>query len=235
MLTSLGFDAVIINNGDRNVQGLTFLFELLSKSDIKNFVFASDFDFAQNSFSLENQKINNFKAKLKNISSSGGLHHKVFYNLILTQGSVFNDEFKRIYAAKKYNSFFVTLPLFTHTAYDSLATDINQMIYRHKAFPVILNFDKILDTASVDFCDMLINTSQFGFGLDINYIFDPAKRAYIEKFLRKGSLIFPTISHDISNYVGIMNEAEAFMKNMGRRNYYQLCTQIRRCTGKFNC
>ena len=234
MLTSLGFDAVIINNGDYDAQSLTFLFELLSKSDIKNFVFASDFDFAQNSFSLENQKINNFKAKLKNISFRG-LHHKVFYNLILTQGSVFNHEFKRIYAVKKYNSLFVTLPLFTHTSYDSLATDINHMIYRYKAFPVILNFDKILDTASVDFCDMLINSSQLGFGLDINYIFDPAKRTYIEKLLLKGSLIFPTISHNISNYVGIMNEAKAFMENMGRRNYYQLCAQIIRCTGKFNC
>ncbi len=234
MLTSLGFDTVIINNCDYDSQSLTFLFELLSKSDVKNFVFASDFDFAQNSFSLENQKIDNFKSYLKNISFRG-IHQKVFYNLILSQGSIFNDEFKRVYAVKKYNSLFITLPLFTHTYYESLATDINHMIYRHKAFPVIMNFDKILDTASEDFCDMLINTSQMGFGLDVNYIFAPAKLTHIEKLLRKGSLIFPTISHHASNYVGIMNEAEAFMENIGKRNYYQLCTQIRRCAAKFNC
>lgn len=234
MLTSLGFDTVIINNGDYDSQSLAFLFELLSKSDIKNFVFASDFDLSQNSFSLENQKINNFKAYLKNISFRG-IHNKVFYNLIFSQGATFNDEFKRLYAVKKYNSLFITLPIFTDTFYESLAADINHMIYRHKAFPVILNFDKILDTASEDFCDMLINTSHIGFGLDVNYIFDPAKLRYIDKLLCKGSMIIPTICHHMSNYVGIMNEAESFMENIGKRKYYQLCAQIRRCAAKFNC
>jgi hypothetical protein len=232
MLNSLGFSSIVVNNRSYDDKSLSSLFSLLFKHDVSDFIFLSDFKLSADSFSLESSRISDFGIRLKDISSRG-IHCKVCYNLILERGSAYNPEFKRLYAAKKFNSLFVELPLFLDTEYDELASDINYMLYRRRSNLVISNFDRVLETSSWELCKKLLSVPKLGVALDINYLFDPKNIDLVKFLLKCGSLVIPTISHDLSNYVGIMNEAEVTFGLLGKTDYYYLCNRIRKCADLF--
>ena len=232
MLTFLGFDTIIVNNQLYDDQSLCALSSLFTSIGVNKFIYLSPFEFSKNSFSIEFLKINSFKNNLKKISKRG-VRSSVFYNLIPERGSVFNPDFKRIYALKKFNSLFIELPMFLDNEYDNLATDINYLLYRHKAFTVVSNFDKILETSSPELCKKLLSVPNLAFALDVNFLFDPKNTDTVKTLLDSNCLILPSITHHISNYVGIINEAEFLMEIIGKRDYYLLCSKIRKCSEKF--
>ena len=234
MLSSLGFDTVVVNNHSYDSQSISTLFSLLYPNGVSNFIFLSDFGFTQNSFSLESSKIHGFKNDLKAISPRG-VHSKIFYNLSFERGCAFNPEFERIYALRKFNSLFIELPMFLDNEYASLATDINYALYRRKTFALISNFDALTETTSDSLWKKLLAVPNLAFGLDINFIFAPKNVDKIRALINNNCPILPTVSHHVSNYVGIMNEAEFFMETIGKQNYYYLCNRIRKCSEKFIC
>ena len=234
-MTSLGFDTIVIHNHWYDNDSLSELLNTFSYYGIKNFIFLSDFDFSLNSLSVENEKLNNFKARFSKASLPRGVFCKAFYNLSIDKGSAFNKDIKRVYSVRKYRSLFVNLPLFTETNHELIAQDINHLIYRQKAFPVFSHFDGIINTTSKEFYSKLIKNTSVGFAMDINYIFDPNNASVILDMIKSKALIVPMIAHHNSNYVGVLNEAEFFMEKIGKKNYYQLCTQMRKCATKFDC
>lgn len=232
MLKSLGFNALVVNNGLYDDADISSLMSLFSSVGIDNFIFLSNFSLSNDSFSLESSKISRFKVVLKKISSRG-IHCKVFYNLNLERGSAFNKNFKRLYTSKKCNSLFADLPLFLDDQYDALATDVNHIIYRRKSLLLISNFDKVIKTSSLDLCQKLLSAANIGVVLDINYIFDPQNMEIIKLLIKNNCYILPSITHHISNYVGIMNENEAFLKTLSSNDYTGFCNCIRKCSDKF--
>jgi hypothetical protein len=164
-----------------------------------------------------------------------GVNVKVFYNLLLERGAAFNKDIKRLYADKKHSSLFVSLPLMLDRNYDAIANDVNHLLYRRKAFPVFTDFNMTLETSSYDFCTKLLSSIKAGFCFDVNYLFDPKNVKLAETMLASGARLIPTISHDLSNYVGIMNEADFFMEKIGKSSYYRLCSLITGCSIRVGC
>ena len=234
MLTSLGFDTIVINNRQYDDDSLCLVFDLFSGCGIRNFIFLSDFDFENDSFGIERDKIIIFKNKLSSLTDRK-INFKVFFNLYVSSGFSFNKDVKRFYSVKKNRSLFAQLPLFTDLGFDLIAHDVNNLIYRQKSFPVFSSFDTVINTASEDFCKKLMNNKNMGLGFDINYIFDPSNLQLFSEILNSKTLILPMISHDISNYVGISKSAEYFMEIYGIKNYYKMCSLINKCASKFNC
>ena len=109
------------------------------------------------------------------------------------------------------------------------------IIYRQKSFPVFSAFDSIMNTASKEFSLKLIKNTNVGFAFDVNYLFDPKNLNLVNELINMRTMVLPTVSHNISNYAEILKSADFFMEKIGKKEYYQLCSQIRRCASKFDC
>ena len=93
----------------------------------------------------------------------------------------------------------------------------------------------VFETSDVSFCQKLLSVSNLGASFDINYLFDPEKLDFVQMIGDRKTPFIPSISRDISNYVGIVNETEFFFGKIGKKRYYNLCSQISRCSSKFGC
>lgn len=219
----IGFDTVVLhyrNNSDYNT-----VFELLHSGGIKNFIFIFDYDPRIDSISLMRYKFGQFKKSLL-ASVDYRIKIKCVFNLILSHGAAFNDNISRLYANRKNKTLFLTLPLFTEINYDSIALDVNHLLYKNNITIVISSFDKIIETSSLDFCKKFINNPRIALSVDMNYLFNPMKQKFFSDVLLSNSKILPSISKDISNYAGVFDSANNILNKCGKKDYYKLCSQI---------
>ena len=226
MLSSLGFDTIVVH-ADKISSNIEHAFNLFYEIGIKKVLLLFDYDPLCDSITLIKSRANEFKSLCSKYAYRR-IKIKCALNLHITEGSVFNDSINRIYCNKSFKTIFVSLPLFTETHYQPIALDINNLLYKKKAFPVFTSFEKIIETSSLDFCSKFINNSKIGISIDINYLLNPQKEKVFKSLLKSSSLIFPTITHDISNYAGILPSTEFIIKKYGKKSYYSLCSQINR-------
>ncbi len=231
-MSSLGFQTLVVNNRSYDNHSLTRLYDLFIPLGISNFVFLSDFDFTKDSFAIKASRIKSFKLEQKPCLPRR-THVDVFYHLILNEGCAFNPDFARLYTNKKYRSLFCSYPIFLKGVRHDLAKDINQMLYRAHSFVIFTNFEAVIETSVPEAYQKLFDIPNIGFGFELTYLFRADKQPLLRKLLDKGVLIIPMISHDVSNYVGIMNDAKYFMETFGKNVYNKLCLQLSRGCTKF--
>ncbi len=232
VMTSLGFDTVIVSNRMYDSDSISALFDTLSKHDIRNFIFISDFDLATNSFAIETEKIKKFEAMLSNLAPRG-IHTKVVYNLLFSKGVVYNQSFRRLYALKKHSSVFIEPPVMTEDIYADIAQDINYMLYRKKCKPLLTRFDVSLELSDNKVCEHFMNCPSFCFGFDANYIFSLDKYSLISNIVKNKTLFIPMIAKDISAYEDLSFYAENLKAKLGKNDYYKFCTCINKCASFF--
>ena len=95
---------------------------------------------------------------------------KCAFNTHLSEGVTFNDDINRVYCNKQIKAIFTALPLFTDQQYQPIALDINNLLYKKKAFPIFTSFEKIIESSSLNFCSKFINNSKIGISVDLNYL-----------------------------------------------------------------
>ena len=159
----------------------------------------------------------------------------LFRSVSVVGGFSLNKDLQRFYAIKKQKSLFAELPLFTDNGFDNIAYDLNNLIYRKKSFAVFTSFDTVINTASKDFTEKLISNNKIGFSLDINFMINPNNASLLLELVESRAMILPAISHDLSNYAGVLNSAEFLVEIIGKKKYYQLISQINKCASKFDC
>lgn len=230
MLTSLSFDtiAVHINRFYSDVDQMLIEFYKLG---IKNFIFIFDYDPLCDSITILKDKIKSFK-RLHSKPSSIRINIKCVLNMHISQGAGFNKSINKLYPTKDSNTLFVSLPLFTSDNYDPIALDINNLLYKKSSFLMFTYFDKIVETSSLDFCSKFINNSRIGFTVDFNYLFNPEKADFFDKILNSNSLIIPSVSQNMANYVGALSEAEFIIEKYGKKSYFHICSQINKASLK---
>lgn len=230
MINSLGFDTIIIN-ANRFYSDINQTLETFYTFGIKNFLFIFDYNPLYDSIPLLKEKMNSFK-NIYSHTSLRGLKIKVAFNLNILQGAAFNNSINRIYANKNSKSIFVSLPLFTDTNYEPVALDINHLLYKKSTFLILNSFEKNIETSSLDFCLKFINNPRIGISVDLNYLFNPEKELFFKHALNSSSLILPSISKDLSNYVGILSAVDFAIDKYGKKSYYNICTQINKATSR---
>ncbi len=233
MAASLGFDTLIVNNRIYDRHSLSLLFEGFSRHDIKNYIFLSDFDFTTDSLSLKSEKSKNFQNTLKSIAPRG-VHTKVCFNLCFGGGVASNPQLRRIYANKKSSALFIGLPTMIDThSYQHFALDINRLIYKINALPLCTGFDKILETSDSDICIRLLQNPKLAFGFDLNYLLSPVNSDFLKQISTIKPLLIPTISNYIEAYGDIDYFHEKALENIGKDNYYSICSKINKCASYF--
>ena len=224
MLTSLGFDTLIIHL-DKFHSDIGQTFDFFYDLGIKNFLFIFDYDPLCDSISLKKSKMNKFK-ELYAKSASRKIKIKCAFNLHISEGASFNSSLSSIYCNKQARTVFLTLPLFTDCNYQPIALDINNLLYKIKAYPIFTSFEKTIESSNLNFCSKFINNSQIGISIDLNYLLNPQKENVFKELLKSNTAIFPSITQNLSNYAGIYASTEFIIKNYGKKDYYALCSQI---------
>lgn len=230
MLTSLGFDTIVIHT-NRFYSDVNKTIETFYSFGIKNFLFIFDYDPLYDSTAILKSKIKEFK----NIHKSQSPHRvkiKTALNLNISPGVAFNDSIDQIYISKKSKALFTSLPLFTDINYDPISLDINHLLYKKSSFLVFTDFEEIVESSSVEFCSKFINNSKIGICTDLNYLLNPEKKILFNKIITANCPILPSISRDFGNYAGILNSSEFIIKQYGKKAYYSLCSQINRASTK---
>ena len=230
MQFSIGFDTLIINNRFYSEDDLSELFELFVPLGIKKFVFLFEFDLANTNLLRVNNKISLLNELLSRITPRG-VHSAVKLELIFDNGASSNSDISKLYASRSKRSLFVALPMFPNTDDNGFATDLNRLIYRSGSFPIFTSFQNITETAPTDFTARLLSTPS-GFGFDLNYLLRTDRKELVSTLINNNSLVLPMISHELANYVGIVNEISYFKETYGKNEYYKLCSQINRCSIK---
>lgn len=230
MQFSIGFDTLIINNRFYSEDDLSKLFELFVPLGIKNFVFLFEFDLANTNLLRVNNKISLLNELLSRITPRG-VHSAVKLELIFDNGASSNSDLSRLYSSRSKRSLFVALPMFPNTDDNGFATELNRLIYRSGSFPIFTSFQNITETAPTDFTARLLSTPS-GFGFDLNYLLRTDRQKLTRTLIANNALILPIVSHELANYVGIVNEISYFKETYGKNEYYKLCSQINRCSIK---
>jgi len=230
MQFSIGFDTLIINNRFYSEDDLSELFELFVPLGIKKFVFLFEFDLANTNLLRVNNKISALEALLSTITPRG-VHTTVKPELIFDSGVSSNSGISKLYASRSKRSLFVELPIFPQSDDNGFATDLNRLIYRSNSFPIFTSFQNITETAPTDFTARLLSTPS-GFGFDLNYLLRTDRQKLTRTLIVNNALILPIVSHELANYVGIVNEISYFKETYGKNEYYKLCSQINRCSIK---
>ena len=230
MQFSIGFDTLIVNNRFYAEDDLSKLFELFVPLGIKNFVFLFEFDLANTNLLRVNKKITLLEDLLSRITPRG-IHTTVKPELIFDSGVSSNSDISKLYASRSKKSLFVALPIFPPIDDNGFATDLNRLIYRSSSFPIFTSFHNIVETAPEDFTTRLLSTPS-GFGFDINYLLRTDRKDLTSMLINNTSLVLPMISHELANYVGIVNEVSHFKETYGKTEYYKLCSLINRCASK---
>lgn len=230
MITSLGFDTIVIHT-NRFYSDIDQAIKTFYSFGIRNFLFIFDFDPLCDSIAITKSKMNEFK----NIVKISPLHVKIktAFNLSISPGAAFSDSINQIYANKKFKALFTSLPLFTNTNYDPIALDINHLLYKKSSFLVFTDFEKIVETSSIDFCSKFITNSRICICTDLNYLLDPQKKIFFNRILKANCLILPSISKDLANYVGALKSSEFIIEQYGKKAYYNFCLQINRASTRF--
>ena len=230
MLNSLGFDTIAIHV-DRFYSDISQALEKFYHIGIKNFLFVFDYDPLCDSIAILKDKMKSFKTTYSRLPS---IHIKIkcALNLHISQGAGFNESVSRLYCNKASKSLLVALPLFTNDNYEPIALDINHLLYKKSSFLFFTYFDKIVESSSVEFCSKFINNPRIGLTVDINYLFNPQKDKLFHHFLSSNALIIPTLSQDLANYAGVLPSADFVLNKYGKKEYYQLCSQINKASLK---
>ena len=228
MLTSFGFDTIAIHVNRYNsnfIETINFFYSL----GIKNFLLIFDYDPLQDSLSIIKSRMNEFK-KLYKPSVRGKL--KCAVNLHISPGSGFNDTVDQIYCNKRSRALLSTLPLFPDKNYDQISHDINNLLYKKSTSLFFASFDKTVESSSLEFCSKFINNPRISLTVDINYLFNPQKQPFFNNILTHSCPVIPSISQDISYYVGIAEYINFAIENYGKKDYFRLCSQINKASDK---
>ena len=224
-MTLLGFDTIIVNNKFTHVSDFKDLFDFFTPLGIKNFAFLNEFDFVSDNLTFRLNESNELKKLLTDISPRGA-RIKTSRSISFADGMSQNSNISKLCISRKNHASFISLPIFPDTSNNGFAIELNRLIYRKNIFPVFNSFDLIIKTAPTTFCDKLLALKNVGFALDINFLLDTNNSKYLEIILDNNTHVLPSVSHDVSSYIGIVKQSESFCDILGKKNYYKLCSQI---------
>lgn len=228
-MNTLGFDTVVVNVKLYSKDDIQRMFEIFIPAGINNFIFVCDFNTVADNLTFKLESAKKFKNEIS-VLAPRGVHIKTAQAALFEYGISQNPYCRKISVSRKDQATFISLPIFPDLLDNRFATEINKLLYGKKMFPIFSNFDSITKTAPNSFTSKLISTNHAGFVYDINFLTDTSNINVCKSIVNHGTSILPSISHDIGNYVGILNASEHLLEALGKTAYYRLCSSINKCS-----
>ena len=215
----LDFDTLLICNNHFDEESIKYTLNFFKSVGIRNFIFTYEFDRDVKPLSMAIQKLRTLKPYLSS-HAPRGLRIYTAFNVILSEGCVFDPSFNRL-AFRHSDRIFAKLPFYNYEAW--LESDMNRLLYKNKLKPAFVSFERSFYTCDRAILDRFMSIKNALFCMDINYLTSIQATPDLELFLSRGINILPCVSSDVFNYPGILKSFDLLKKRIGNPNYSKLC------------
>jgi len=152
-----------------------------------------------------------------------GITSECFLNLVLSDGIVYDSSMDS-FSAKTLPFLFVKAPILCDDAW--VDSDLNYLLYKKNRLPILTSFEGNIATNAPAHIDQMIRSKAYRFSLDLNYITSLNADIRMMQMISREISIFPSISHDLSNYVGVEKAFEQYKERLGESTYARFCRSL---------
>ncbi len=218
-MSFLAFDYLVISDAHLDTASLKDIFSFFSERGIRKFIFLLNFDRTLHTLSQIKDRQKKFNELLHSVRPHGTLVYS-FLNVILSDGIVYDPSIESLF--KKTSPFlFVKAPVLCDEAW--VDSDLNYLLYKMHCQPILTFFEGNILTNSQARIDQMIRSKAYRMTLDLNYIMSLDAEVRMMQIISREISVFPSISHDLSNYVGIEKALEDYKDRLGEATYIRLC------------
>lgn len=218
----LAFDYLIVSDPPLDSDSLKDIFSFFAERGIRKFIFLLDFDRIRFTASQIKDRQKHFSELLCSLRSRG-ISADCFLNLALSDGIVY-DSFMDSFSTKTSPFLFAKAPIFCDDAW--VDSDLNYLLYKKHRLPILTSFEGNIVTNSQARIDQMLQSKAFRFSLDLNYITSLNADLRMRQIISREISIFPAISHDLSNYVGIEEAFAQYKARLGESTYARFCRSL---------
>ena len=218
-MSFLAFDYLIVSNPHLDSESLKDTFSFFTERGIRKFIFLLNFDRTIHTLSQIKDRQKNFNELLRSVRPHGTVADS-FLNLILSDGIVYDPSIASL-SPKTAPFLFVKAPVLCDEAW--VDCDLNYLLYKRNRQPILTSFEGNILTNSQMRIDQMIRSKAYRVSLDLNYITSPDADVRILQMISWEISVFPSITHSLSNYVGIEKAFEQYKKRLGEHTYTRLC------------
>lgn len=215
----LPFDYLVVSNPPMDSDALKDLFSFFTEHGIRKFIFLLDFDRTRCTLSQIKERQKNLNARLRSIHPRG-IIAETYLNLILSNGVVYDPSIASLFA-KKTPFLFVKTPVMCDESW--IDSDLNYLLYKMNLLPILTSFEENLRTNAHSRMDQILRSKAYRMTLDLNYITALDSDVRMMQIISREISVFPSITHDLSNYVGIEKAMLQYKSRLGDHTYGRLC------------
>ena len=215
----LPFDYLVVSNPHLDSESLKETLSFFHERGIRKFIFLLDFDRTVHTLAQMKDRQKNFNFLLQSIRPRGTFADS-FLNLILSDGIVYDPSVASA-STKTAPFLFVKAPVLCNSSW--VDSDLNYLLYKMHRQPILTCFEGNILTNSQSQIDQMIRSKAYRFSLDLNYITSSDADVRMMQIISREISVFPSISHSLSNYVGIEKAFEQYKERLGNPAYTRLC------------
>ena len=203
--------------------------DFFSQNGIRKFVFLVDVDLNLHSASWILDRIKQIKNELHSIRP----YATSFYfaaNVSMSKDVLFHPDIDRLRIGHS-RFLFLQLPCFIDEGW--IQSDLNHLLFKKNIGPIFTSFDMNLKSNPPSMTASCLSSNFYRVALDLNYMASPQGIASIKKILANEVPLFPIVSCEQSNYVGIMRRFEWLHTEIGDVYYHRFCRNLWRTERHF--
>ena len=213
----LPFDYLVVANRNFDIDSLTETVSFFSAHGIRKFIFLLNFDRTRSTVSQIKARQKNLDQSLRSLGLKGVTLHTSLC-LDLSDGIVYDPSLELIF--NRSEMLFVNLPLFCDESW--VDNDLNYLLFKKKKSPILTSLEGTILTSSQDRINQIFHSKFYRLALDLNYLTSLDAESRVMQIISREIPVIPCISHDVSNYVGIVNALESLKYRLGTDSYVSL-------------
>lgn len=214
-MNSLDFHYLIVSNQAFDEESLQNTFTFFGALGIRKFIFTVPFDLANRSVGILLDKMQRLRIRLHKCCPRG-CSFELFPYVDVAEDTVFHADLSRC-LIKSSPYIFFRISAFYHPSNTDSA--LNHLCFQRKYRPIFTSFEDAIRTGSSEHIDRLTGSRLLCFSMDLNFMTEIESKNQMLQWIRQGTFLLPSISHDLSNYTGILNRFQLFKEDIGASNY----------------
>ena len=225
-MSRLDFNALIVSNHRLHAESLRDTMFFFHALGIQTMILTVRYHRERHTITDFSERMRKLKADIRKIRPRG-MKLIVCPEVSLTEGIADDPALSRL-TANRSEYLFVNLPLF-HCD-DWMDTDLNRILFQKHCRPIFTGFESNMKTYSSEQLERLIHSHSFIGCFDVNYLTSLSAHEPLTRMIRDGIAVLPCISHELSDYAGVIAGFDALKDSLGNQRYVELCRTIQRCS-----
>ena len=224
-MSLLDFDYLIISNQRLNTGSLQDTLFFFHELGIRTVVLTVRYNRERYTPAYFFDRLRTLKEEVRNIRPRG-MNLVVCPEIQMTDGIAEDSVLSRL-RANRSEYLFINLPLFHWD--DRLDADLNRILFQKHLCPIFTGFESNMKTNSPAQLERLARSRSFIGCFDLVYLTSLSAHEPLIHLLLNDTPILPCISHDLSDYAGVIDGFHDLKNRIGNKRYVDLCRTMQRC------